>query len=1330
MARSKPSHLVAIGASAGGVEAIQNFFKMMPTDSGMAFVVVQHLSPDFKSLMAEITSRHTNMKVSRVEEEMRLEQNSVYLIPAGKQMEITSQKGFHLTERSTSASPEKTISIFFESVARSWGKNSIGVILSGSGSDGSMGLAEIYDAGGLTMVQDPDEAAFNAMPRAAIETGKVDLIRFSGDMVDAIELFSSDPKAAKKLDQSPLVSQGKGLARIYQLLKKHSGINFDDYKPNMVNRRIQRRIELNKLDSLDDFANLLLHNEIELDVLANDLLISVTDFFRDPESFETVGSKAIEPLIENLDPLDELRIWVAGCATGEEVYSFAMMIDEVFQSTTAEGRWKIFATDAHQASLDFASRGVYDADKVNSVSQQRLERYFTRSGNSYQVNKSLRENVVFAYHNLLRDPPFTKMHLISCRNLLIYFSNDAQQRILEMMSFALRSQGFLFLGASESLRETQKEFASINKKVRLFQKVHSDYYPLSMPRHEPFRTFEKDNKPARPSGDLHLLRGLERLLEIHVDSGILINEHGEILYCLGETRNFLKPPLGIMSNRLSEMLPERLRVTVMGAVNHAKRQQKSLSFKSEYVDNNGKLCPVEMQVSPLSISDDDDSQSIFVAIKVIEESPETDTSVQISNDEFASSQVHELEKELKLSREGMQNVVEELETSNEELQSTNEEMIASNEELQSTNEELQSVNEELYTVNTEFDTKNRELAELNSDLDNLLQSTRIGVIFLDETLKIRKFTPAVAEAIHLLETDVGRPLSHITNNLDIDPESFVEMAELVMVEKEPIEREIATKSGFWYLMRLLPFIDPEGDKKGVVISLIDINQTKDAQNELDLEAKRQITIADAIDTMVWLHLNTEGHCVERQIYWEKHLGQKWPKYRKFGWLSRVHDDDRKQVTDNFKKQLSKEKKFEIHDIRVRYREQDEFYLSSMSFWPVVNANKCVGWVALLEDFHEKEATKAELTHHKTVLDSIINHSSAAISVKDNQKEYILINQYMCELLGIDSPTDAIGQKLSDLTDPDIAEVIGQHDESILNHGRNCSFEAFIDPNNPDTPFNITKFPLRSPSGAIEGVVGIATDLRDRERQNQLKAQTDELSRVNRELAMRNEELDDYAHIISHDLKQPLRTIYTLTEMLDEEIGDSVQGDGADFLYRISRASRKLRLMVDGILEYSRSGRDELDMSMYSSKDIIAEVIENLQSDIESLNADISIASDLPDVLVDRTLLYQIFQNLIGNAIKFTAKSNPKIWISAISKGMFWEFNIEDNGIGIDPEFKTLIFKPFERLHTPDEYPGTGIGLAIAARLVSRHGGSIRVETRGKESGTSFKFTLPFAKDET
>ncbi|MEM7699681.1 MAG: CheR family methyltransferase, partial [Verrucomicrobiota bacterium] len=1010
-------------------------------------------------------------------------------------------------------------------------------------------------------------------------------------------------------------------------------------------------------------------------------------------------------------------------ATGEEVYSLAIIIDEQIQQAQQQRRWKIFATDVHPESLELASLGEYHANAIAEVSKQRLDTYFTQVNDRFQVKRALRENVVFASHNLLRDPPFTKMHLITCRNLLIYFSPEAQRRILKMFSFALQDQGALFLGSSESVGEHADEFDVVGKTERIFRKNGvMPYSPGTVPSQtENYRKNTNPKKSANLPRTGPTYEVLEQLLAAHIESGVLIDDEGFITYSIGETRDLLRPPAGRMSNKLVDMLPASLKVTVASAIHQAQRREQRVVFESEIQDEEAQR-KIEVTIDPLSQFGGE--RFTFVVLKPYEEVRRTGEPIDFNNDEASENRIRELESELKVSQEGMQNVVEELETSNEELQSTNEELIASNEELQSTNEELQSVNEELYTVNSEFDSKNRELAELNSDLDTLLKSTRIGVIFLDEKLNIRKFTPSAASAIHLLDTDVSRPLSHVTNNLEINPDILTQMAESVFSTRQEIEQEVKSRDGHWYLMKLLPFTDAIGNVGGVVLTFVDINQTKEAQRLREFEAQRQLIIGDAVDTMVWLHLDKEGRCVEEHPSWEKFTGQAWPSYQNFGWQEVIHDSDRPEIKISVGKSIEGHQHFTPSSFRIYHHPSADFHQCESEFWPIITGNRHEGWVACFKDIHESQIAIAELEHQKSILDSIVNNSSAAISVKDLEKRYILINQYMLELIGLEEPAEAIGKSVEELLNNEVVNIIDEHDDHVLSTGRNRTFEAYINPNNPEIPYSITKFPLRSPEGTIEGVVGIATDLSDVKRQQQLRRQTDELSRVNLELALRNKELDDYANIISHDLKQPLRTIYALAEMLEEELGSDLAEDAADYLRRISRASGKLRRMIDGILDYSRSGRDDLDLQVCQVGELVNEVIESLETDLNREGVRAEVSQGLPEINADRTMLYQIFQNLIANAIKFTNADSPTFWVRHQSNEAEHVFFVEDNGIGIEPEFRESIFRPFERLNSEEAYPGTGIGLSIAQRLVERHGGSISALDREAGPGTSFRFTLP------
>jgi two-component system CheB/CheR fusion protein len=837
--RMTPLFVVGVGASAGGLEAIERFFDHVPDDSGLAFVVVQHLSPDFKSLMDELLARRTKLPIHRVEDGMEIQANAIYLIPRKKNMVLSSGR-LLLTDQDQKSGLNLPIDIFFQSMASDVGARAIAVVLSGTGSDGSRGLKEVHEAGGLVLVQDPETAGFDGMPKAAIATGFADLVLAPDAMPTKILQYSRHPVRSEIRKVRLDVQSGDEASAVFALLRRQFGVDFSLYKPSTLSRRMERRMTLQNVGSLSDYRLMLETDPEELDRLYRDLLVEVTQFFRDKDAFEVLRKDVISRLFEQANSEDGLRVWVPGCATGEEAYSLAMLFHEYARLHKRDLDIKIFATDVHRTSLEIAGAGVYEEASVADMPRSYLERYFIHKRSQFVVNQELRKMVIFAPHNLTKDPPFTKLDLISCRNVLIYLNPATQRKILTFFHFGLRTGGVLFLGPSETVAGFEEEFDTVDRHWKVFRKrrdirLHPTTGLATMPLSETAMLLR--NPINQVKGEPQLPEVYEGLLTRYVPPSLLLNERHELVHAFGNAREFLQVPEGKATTDVLKMLDNPLRIAVSSALHQASKLVGPVTYTGVRTTLRDRECLLKVSVVPIS---NKRTQSNFyqVCLEVEEDvpTPQPEQSFDVHGE--SAERISGLERELMYAKEHLQSTIEELETSNEELQSTNEELVASNEELQSTNEELHSVNEELYTVNAEHQRKIEELIQLTSDMDNLLASTEIGTIFLDLDLNIRKFTPAIGRLFNLLPHDVGRPLKHISNNLEMDNAALVDMIERMHANGKVFEQEIIGPHDRTFLLRALPYHSQTGQVAGTVLTFVDITVAKATKLELSASKRR------------------------------------------------------------------------------------------------------------------------------------------------------------------------------------------------------------------------------------------------------------------------------------------------------------------------------------------------------------------------------------------------------------------------------------------------------------------------------------------------------------
>lgn len=824
--------IVGVGASAGGLEALEQLFRHAPQDKGLSYIVVQHLSPDFDSLMDQLLARKTDLTIQVIENDTDVTPNTIYLMPPKKEV-ILSEGKLLLTDRPKGRELSFPIDNFFRSLAQDAGPNAIAVVLSGTGSDGSRGIIDVHESGGFVVVQSEESAAFDGMPRSACDTGIVDAVLTPEKIVEAIIRYVESPLVAGRVEDGNTIAHAKGPTyAILNLLKKHYEIDFTHYKTNTISRRIERRVLLSGSENVGKYAKRLRSDPKELDVMYRDLLIGVTGFFRDREVFERLELDVIPKLISKLDPTQEFRAWVVATATGEEAYSLAILLNEAYESLGEEPRVKIFASDVHRDSLEHAGRGVYQSESLTGLTATQQERYFEEKIDGYHASPELRKMVVFVPHNVIHNAPFTNLDLITCRNLFIYLTAATQKKVLSLFHFGLKTGGCLCLGSSETPGELSHEFEAIDDKCRIYRKHRDISLPVSM--RMPFanspvplsKVSVPDLDSTQPLGVRNLMGAYDHLLAKYIPPALLVSAERELLHVFGEGSRYLRIPTG------------RPPTDVLDQLNPAIRTAVSATLRRATVD-----CPAASHAS-IPASDDYVAEHVKITAEILGEAddrilicfdsgePQSTYSgkmIELGEIDVSSVEYETLERELQRTQTSLQATIEDAQVTTEELQAANEQLTASNEELQSTNEELHSVNEELYTVNAEHQRKIDELIELTDDMDNLLNSTNIHTIFLDRQLCIRRFTPGIRETFNLLPQDIGRRFDSFTHNIKHD--SLPELVEKVVNSKKAVEQEVVDRNSNWYLLRILPY-KTRGLVDGAVITLIDITSLKQAESKL------------------------------------------------------------------------------------------------------------------------------------------------------------------------------------------------------------------------------------------------------------------------------------------------------------------------------------------------------------------------------------------------------------------------------------------------------------------------------------------------------------------
>ncbi|MEI6209180.1 MAG: chemotaxis protein CheB [Desulfuromonadales bacterium] len=1286
---TKPSHIVGIGASAGGLSALEQFFDNMPTDTGMAFVVIQHLSPDFKSLMDDLLARHTSMTIYRVTTGIELQPNSIYLIPPKTHMTV-NQEHLYLTERTISPQIELPIDIFFNSLATDAGDRAVGIVLSGTGSDGSRGIVSINKNGGLVIVQSPESAQFDGMPRNAIATSVCDFILAPDRIPRILVEYAISPLSVRsRMNHELEVFEDEGeFAGIFALLRRSYNLDFSKYKGSTVGRRIRRRMEFRQIPEVSDYAAIVSGDLGELELLYKDLLIGVTEFFRDKQAFQFLEQEVIPCLFANLNRGEDLRVWSAACATGEEAYSLAILLAEKAVEIGFMGKITVFATDVHKTSLDIASQGVYDRAKLTNVGPERMDRFFKKEGNDlFRVTSELRKMVVFAPHNLLSDPPFTRLDLVCCRNLLIYFQTDVQERVISLFHFALKKDCTLFLGSSEGLGPFAGEFEVIANQHKMFRKIRDLKLALNLDSNRmeqrspiiPITVFQPGSSRT-VSIDRQVLADYDTLLRRHMPPGVLIDEKRNIVHYFGNVAEYLKMPEGRAENSILALAEDNLHIALSTSLQRADSTRQFIVTRNVRIRKGEHDFLIDLNVAPLP---DEKSHTThyhvyFERVRPLEHLPPAETTdentVAISFDveNHFRQHVADLEMELQSTRESLQTTVEELQTSNEELQATNEELLASNEELQSTNEELHSVNEELYSVNSEFERKNIELKQLNNDHENLLASTDIGTVFLDRQLRIRKFNPAIESFFKLLPQDIGRPIDHIAYHLSQQEEMLADINR-VLADGIAIDSEEETRDNSWLLKRIMPFRTETGQVEGVVITFTDITtvkaaelkvlrlneeleqkvveRTKDLQYEIQERKKVELEMKlyqDRLESLVRVSQNTSKNIQELLDF---ALEEAIALTRStIGYIYYYNEDAREFILNSWSRDVMKE--CTVQNPQICYE------LDKTGIWgEVVRQRKPI----LLNDFEAPHHLKKGYPEGHVPLTRFLS-----IPLIDNDRIVAVV---------------AVANKESDYIQTDILQL------TLL----------------MDTVWRMTE--------------------RIRSEEELLKAkETAEAANLAKSEFLAN---------MSHEIRTPMNGIVGMSQLLAyTDLTDNQK----ECLDSIRTSSDHLLALINNILDLSKveAGKIELESSNFSVRGCFKEVISLQLASLNTkkLQFTSDIADDVPDELNgDQLRLKQVLNNIVGNAVKFTEAGTINIAAVVEEAGdekLLLKVSVADTGTGINPEAMKRIFAPFsqEDTSTTRKYGGTGLGLSISAKLVDLMGGKIRAESI-KGSGSTFHIVIPF-----
>ena len=1340
---SESFFLVAIGASAGGVQALDSFFGNLPDRPNAAFIVVQHLSPDFKSMMAEILQRKTAMPVQPIEDGTRIEPSHVYVLPPKKHLVVSDRR---LCLLKPPESFDYPIDKFFRSLVEGWDEKKIAILLSGTGTDGTVGIQAIGRAGGIGLVQSPETAQFKSMPSSAIPSGLVDeilspqelaqtvfeLIRFSDNFPDssAIEAVLIDPEK---------------LQAILNILAEREEIDFSHYKISTLSRRIHHRCALTHCENLKEYINLLKDSGEEQKLLRRDLLIGVTQFFRDTPAWEFLETTAIPEIIDRLKPRQQMRVWVSACASGEEAYSMAMLVDEAIAKAKKEIQVKIFATDLDTEALEITAKGIYPESISHDINPERLEKYFTFTGGQFQVKRFLREMLIVAPHDLTKNAGFSKMNLVSCRNVLIYMQPQLQQQVLRLLHFALAPQGVLFLGGSETLGDLSEEFSVVHTKWKMFRKRRDITLSIGQIARQTMVTKLPGLTRGKSKSNQQLDRLLNQVFKHCLNERqltcLLVDRDNLLVRVFYNAAELLEFPIGEAMLDVTEIVNTGLKLPLSTALHRARRDRESVLYTGIKVNRRGENLNVTLRVA----SDLDNSSLGDYLIVVLEiEAPTVlpPVAMRFDLDEEAAQQITELEYELQQTRENLQVTIEELETTNEEQQATNEELLASNEELQSINEELQSVNEELYTVNAEHQSKIAELTQLNNDIDNLLRSTDIGVVFLDSELNIRKFTPAATEVINIKPKDLGRPIADITNNLDL--ENLSEILQQVIDRQSSLEQEVSiVKTNAQLLMRVNLYLREDGQNDGVVVTFVKIDELKRTQVELrganslleNLYSTSPAGLSLHDSDLKYLRIN-QALADLNGATMEEHIGK----------TTREIIPEFADIIEPVLRQVIETDR-PVCNIEMCGRSStspDELGYWSASFYPVdlLDGKRGVGSVVMeISDRIEAEASlKAsemkllEAQELAGIGNWEINISGDKFNIGSARATW---SAELYAIYGLDpqQPVPTFNE-LIQYHPPEDQKAIRQAFQELIAHSTPFKLDIRCDcPNGEVRYINSIGRAVCDSKKKITKLFGTVMDITERK---QIEA---ELMRQNRALEeaiavaqaadSANQAKSNFLANMSHEIRTPMNAIIGVSQLLDlSELNEEQRG----LLKTLKSNGTKLLTLIDDILDLSKIEAQELRLN--PKPFVMANVVKSLfdsfkpQTQAKGLALILNISSELPPYFIgDDFRLQQVLDNLVSNALKFTQQGQIKINIALrseiVNNCLIVRFAVEDTGIGIPQAQQGKLFKAFTQADssTTRQYGGTGLGLTISRRIVELMGGELGVDSIvGK--GSTFWFTLP------
>jgi two-component system CheB/CheR fusion protein len=1360
--------VVAIGASAGGLEAMMELLKHLPANTGMAFIYVQHLSPDHKSMLTEILSKKTQMLVQEIDDMDLIQPNNVFVIPYNKGIEVTDGH-IKLIPRSEN-SAAISIDILFSSLAAAQKERVIGIILSGIASDGTIGMKDIKQEGGLTFAQD-DTAKFTSMPHSAIAAGAVDFILSPKEIALELGRLSKHPLiktiGVKNGEEDLIDNSNPDLKNILNQLHKATGVDFSVYKMSTIKRRIIRRMLMYKVTQLNEYVKLLSQKKEEIDILYQDLLINVTSFFRDTETHKYLKETLFPKLLTRKKIGESLRIWIPACATGEEAYSIAMMLLEIQESKATNIPVQIFATDLSEQAISKARIGIYTKQDLETVSPKRIQRFFTKADGGFRVNKALRDICVFAPHNILRDPPFSRLDFISCRNLFIYFDIPAQKKAVNTFHYALNEDGFLMLGKSENISHSANLFTGFNKKYKIFSRKANPGYrtlPALLPRYAQQTVTEKNvpvtnkNKSKQTISVNHT--GLDNAIDAvlvseFMPASVVINLQMEIVQFRGITDLFLSHPKGKATFNILKMARPEIAFELRNAISKVIKTKHRIRKSGIEIKINAEVRSISVEVVPLKIESDEP----LLLILFTEQEQTEIFSQQVkggNNNSLAKDRrIKKLEQELAAAHADALALAQEQEAYTEELQSANEEVVSSNEELQTVNEELEtskeeieSANEELTTTNQELQTRNDLLNEAYDYSEALYATIHEPMLVLDKNLRVKSANKTFYKTFKVKEEATEGNLLYDLGNKQWNIPRLRELLEELLPKNMHFHDFEITHTFLGIgkktmLLNARRIVQKTSNEELILLAIADITEQASARKKIEESEKRYnmmlmhspfgfavlkgrnmvITLAnDAIKEMWGKGKEIEG----------KPLLKVLPELKNTPFPALL-DEVRATGIPFYGVEVQSPKDVHGHS-------REEYF--NFVFQPYLETDQTISGITIIgNDVTEQVIAKKKIEESEKKFKQLAELLPQKVWTADAEGNKTYFNKTLLDYAGM-SHEELNGDKWKQMIHPDDWEQDEIKWKKSIKTGKIYQSESrFLSKDGEYLWHLTTAVPLKDEQGKILLWIGSKTEIEKQRKQKEkleeaVEGRTSELKLANEELKKMNKELEAFTYVSSHDLQEPLRKIQTLSDRILEKENQNLSDNGKNYFRLMQNSAQRMQTLIQDLLAFSRLNMADRKFENTDLNIIIEDVKNEFKEAIAEKHAIITV-KEICNVKIIPFQFRQLMHNIISNALKF---SNPKIPPHITIKSVnikytkinianltpnkeYCHITISDNGIGFEKEFAEKIFEVFQKLHAKDEYAGTGIGLAIVKKIVENHNGIISATSK-INIGTTFDIYIP------